>query len=206
MVFLSRDSRVGVPKSRQLGLLRFWTPIILRSDLQLRCNLKQSCSSRQELSNDMSHVVCRQINWVDSWLFLVMSQIGSLTPNLSFGHHLCFRCLNEQCKPILNIYISRDFQWYKERHKPLSFGPSNCFLKFWKSTGTPSPKVGVALGMWMFTPSHSLTLSYTFGSMWCDSLASSWLAPLQCLCLDSQASFLLARNIATPLPWLRAQS
>ncbi len=30
---------------------------------------------------------------------------------------------------------------------------------------------------------HSLTLSYTPGSMWCDSWAFSWLAPLQPLCL-----------------------
>ncbi len=45
--------------------------------------------------------------------------------------------------------------------------------------------------MWVFTPSHSLTLSYTPGSMWCDSQASSWPAPLQCLCLDSRTSFWL---------------
>jgi hypothetical protein len=97
--------------------------------------------------------------------------------------------------------------------------------------------VGVALGVWVFTPSHSLTLSYTLGNnvMWlpgfllarnlamplpwlpgflplgpqpCNAFAftpglpSSWLATLQCLCLDSRASFLLARNLAMPLLWL----
>ncbi len=98
------------------------------------------------------------MNWVDSWLFLVRSQIGSLTPGPSFGHNLCFRCLNEQCEPILDIYVSRAFQWYEECHKSLNFDPSNCSLKFWESTGTPSPKVGVVLGVWMFTPSHFLTL------------------------------------------------
>jgi hypothetical protein len=154
----------------------------------------------------MSRVVCRQINRVDSWLFLVASQIGNLTPDPSFGHNLCFKCSNEQCKPILDIYVSRAFQRYKEHHKSLRFDPLNCFLKFQKSIGTPSPKMGVALGVWMFTPSHCLTLSYTPGSMWCDSPASSWPAPLQCLCLDSRASFLLDRNLATPLPWSRAQS
>jgi len=41
----------------------------------------------------------------------------------------------------------------------LSFDPSNWSLKFWESTGTPSPKVGVALGVWGLTPSHSPTLS-----------------------------------------------
>jgi hypothetical protein len=80
-----------------------------------------------------------------------------LTPSPSFGHNLCFRCLNELCDPILNIYFPRDFQWYKERHKPLSFDPSNRSLKFRESTGIPSPKVGVALWVWGFTPSHFLT-------------------------------------------------
>jgi len=64
---------------------------------------KASCSFRREISNGMWHVVCRQVNRVDSRLFLVRSQIGSLTPNLSFGHNLCFRCPNEQYKPILDI-------------------------------------------------------------------------------------------------------
>jgi hypothetical protein len=89
--------------------------------------------------------------------FLVRSQIASLTPGLSFGHNLCFRCPNEQCEPILDIYVLRAFKWYKESHKPLSFDPSNRSMKFWKSIWTPSPKVGVALGVWGFTPSHFLT-------------------------------------------------
>jgi len=42
----------------------------------------------------------------------------------------------------------------------LSFDPWNCSLKFQESTGTPSPKVGVALGVWRFTPSHFLTLPW----------------------------------------------
>jgi hypothetical protein len=99
---------------------------------------------------------------------------------------------------ILDIYASRAFQWYKERHKTLRFDPCNRSLKFRESTGTPSPKVGVALRAWGFTPSYSLTLSNTLGSMWCDSRASSWPGPLQCLCLDSRASFPLAHNLATP--------
>jgi hypothetical protein len=159
MTFLSQDSRTGVPKSRQLGLPRLWSPITLRENLGSKCGLKQSCSSCRELFNGMWHVVCSQINRVDSRLFLVGSQIGSLTLDPSFGHNLCFRCPNEQCEPILDIYVPRAFQWYKERHKPWSFDLSNRSLKFWKSTGTPSPKVGIALGVWGFTPSHSPTLS-----------------------------------------------
>jgi hypothetical protein len=188
MVFLSHDSQVGVPKSCQLGLPRLWSPITLRANLGSKCSLKQSCSSHWELFNDMLHTLCSQVNQVNSWLFLVGSQIGSLTPSPSFGHNLCFRCPNEQCEPILDMYVLKSFQWYIERQKPLSFNPWNCSLKFQESIGTPSPKVGVALGVWGFTPSYSLTLSYTPRSMWCDSWAFSWLVPLWPLCFDSRAS------------------
>ncbi len=110
MVFLSRDSRVGVPKSRQRGLPRLWSPITLQADLGLKCGLKQSCSSRRDLSNGMWHVVCSQVNRVDSRLLVVRSQIANLTPGLSFAHNLCFRCSNEPCEPILDIYVLRAFQ------------------------------------------------------------------------------------------------
>jgi hypothetical protein len=69
---------------------------------------------------------------------MVESQTDNLTLGPSFGHNLCFKCPNEQCEPILDIYVPRAFQWYKERHKTLSFDPSNCSLKFWESTQTPS--------------------------------------------------------------------
>jgi hypothetical protein len=108
MAFFSRDSRV--PKSRQLGFPQLWSPITLRVNLGLKCNMKQSCSSHREISNGMLHVVCKQVNRVDSQLFLVGSQIGSLTLSPSFGHNLCFRCLNEQCEPISDIYVPRAFQ------------------------------------------------------------------------------------------------
>jgi len=165
--FLSRDAQVGVPKSPKLGLLRLWSLITLRADLGSRCDLKQSCSPRQELFNGMSHAIYKQVNRVDSQLFLVRSQTGSLTPGPSFGHSLCFRCPNEQCEFFFYIYVSRAFQWCKERHKTLSFDPWNRSLKFWESTETPSPKMGVALGVWGFTPSHFSTLlgvcDVTFG-------------------------------------------
>jgi len=112
-----------------------------------RCGLKQSCSSCRELSNGMLHAPCNQVNRVDSQVFLVGSQTDNLTPSHSFGHNLCFRCPNEQCEPILNIYVPRAFQYYKKHHKPLKFDPWNRSLKFQESTGTPFPKVGVALGV-----------------------------------------------------------
>jgi hypothetical protein len=121
--FLSWDSQVGVPKSPKLRLPWLWRPITLQSDLRSTCGLKQSYNSCQELSNDMSHALCRQVNWVDSRLFVVRSQIASLIPDPSFSHNLCFRCPNEQWELILDIYVLRAFQWYNERDKPLSFDP-----------------------------------------------------------------------------------
>jgi len=156
--YFSRDSRVRVPKSRQMGVPGLWSLITLRANLRSRCGLKQSCSSGRELSNAVSHSRIGHREEVDSWLLVVGSQTGSSTPGPSFGHNLCFRCPNEQCEPILDIYASRAFHWYEERHNPLRFDPCNRSLKFQEFTGTPSPKMGVALGVWGFTPSHFLTL------------------------------------------------
>ncbi len=85
---------------------------------------------------------------------VVKNQIGTLTPNLFFCHNLCFKYSNGSCEPILDMYVSRNFQWYKEIFNPMSFNPWNFSLKIWKSIGTPTPKVGAHLGMCEFIPSH----------------------------------------------------
>ncbi len=54
----------------------------------------------------MWHATCTQGNQGDSQLLIVESQIDNLTPSLSFGHNLCFKCPNGSCKPILDIYVS----------------------------------------------------------------------------------------------------
>ncbi len=72
----------------------FWNPITLWADLWLRWDLKQSCSSRWELSNSMWHATYTQGDQGDSQLLVVGSQINNLTPNPSFGHNLCFRYPN----------------------------------------------------------------------------------------------------------------
>jgi hypothetical protein len=125
---------------------------------------------------------------------MVRSQIGNLTFDRSFGHKLCFRYPNEQCEPILNIYVSRAFQWYRERHRPLCFNPSNCFIKFQNSTRIPSPKVGIALGVWGFTPSHLPTLLGV-----CDVKASSWPSTFQPLCLGHKPKARVATHTKTIL-------
>ncbi len=67
----------------------------------------------------------------DSQLLMVESQIVKLIPNPSFSHNLCLKCPNGSCEPTLNIYVPRNFQWYKERLNPMGFDPYNHFLKIW---------------------------------------------------------------------------
>ncbi len=117
--FLSQDSQVGVPKFPKLGLPQLWGPITLCKDLRLRWGLKQSCSPCQELLKNMWHITCKQINRGDSWLLMIKSQIGNLTPGLSFGHNLCFKyqmnnaspfyasTFQELCNDIKNSSIQR---------------------------------------------------------------------------------------------------
>jgi hypothetical protein len=121
--FLSRDSQVGVPKFQQLGLPRLWRCITSCENLWSQWVLKQSCSPRWDLSIDMSHVACTQGNRVDSWFLMVGSQTTNLTSDLSFGHNLCYRCPNGWCEPILDIYASTSFWWYKELFEAMSFDP-----------------------------------------------------------------------------------
>jgi hypothetical protein len=147
-----------VPKFPRLGLPWLWGPITLCAGLRLRLGLKQSCSPFQELFNDMSQSTCTQGNQGDSWLLMVKSQIVNLTPDLSFGHNFCFKCSNGSCEPILDIYISITFQWYKNFFNSMGFDPWNLPLKIQMSIGTPTLKMGVHLGVWRFISSHSFAL------------------------------------------------
>jgi hypothetical protein len=171
---------VRVPKFPQLGFLRLWGRIISRSDLWLQWGLKQSYSPHQELSKAMLHATCTQGNWVDSWLLVVGSQIGSLTPNLSFDHNLCFKCPSGQCEPILGIYVSIDFQWYKGLFKLMGFDPCNCALNIQESIWDSNSQHGSSLGS---VRVHSLTLFALSGACEVIPRSPSWLATLQPLAL-----------------------
>jgi len=150
---------LGTPKwdLPRLRLLRLWGAITLRANLWLKWSLKQRCSPCRELSNNMSHAIYVHGNRVDSWLLVVGSQIVNLTPGPSFGHNLCFRCPNVRCDPILDIYVTRPFQWNKKRLNPLRFDLWNRPLKIRKSIGTPTPKVEPFGGVKVhsLTPFHS---------------------------------------------------
>jgi hypothetical protein len=163
---------MGVPKSSRLELPRLCETITSYVDLWSGWGLKQSCSPRWELSNYVSHATCTQGHRVDSQFFVVGSQIANLTLKLSFDHNLCFKCWNGSCEPISDIFVSISFQWYKELFKAMGFDPCNRSLKIRESTRTPTPNMGVHLGVWI----SILTLSHIPTSF-------SWLALLQTLAL-----------------------
>jgi hypothetical protein len=62
----------------------------------------------------------------------------------------------------------------------MSFDPCDRFLRIWKSTETPTPKVEALLEVWGFIPSHFLTLSGACGVI---PRLPSWPTTLQALAL-----------------------
>ncbi len=101
----SRNCLESVP----IGVPGLWELISPDCQVWSRRGLNQSYSTLRELFNAMSHswFGCREE--VDSWLLVVGSQTGSLTPGPSFAHKLGYRCPNDQCEAILDIYTSRTF-------------------------------------------------------------------------------------------------
>jgi hypothetical protein len=119
--FFDRDSQGGVPKLSQFGLSGLWELITPSSNLWLRWNLKQTCSSPQELFDSLSHSHCTHWDRIDSQLLVV----GSLIPSPYFDHNLCCKCLNGSCEAILDIFTSRPFQQSKEHFNVRCFDPCN---------------------------------------------------------------------------------
>jgi hypothetical protein len=83
-------------------------------------------------------------------------------------------------RPHFKHLRSKSFQWYNKLFNPMSFDPYNRFLKIWKCTGTPIPKVGAHLGVWRFIPSHFLALPWAWNVT---PALPSWPAPSQALAL-----------------------
>jgi len=98
---------LGLPKgsleTAKVRLQQLCKAITSYSDLRSGWGLKQSCSSRQELSNIILHSICTHESRVNSQFFVIGSQIVNLTPGLSFYHNLCCKCPNKSCEPILDI-------------------------------------------------------------------------------------------------------
>ncbi len=114
MSFFLGTPNLGVPKFLKLELLQLWKPIMLFINLQLKWGLKKSFSLCLKLSNDMWHATCTKVNWGNSLLLMVRSQIGNLTHGRSFGHNLCFEYPKWVMWAHLRHLRLRAFQWYKE--------------------------------------------------------------------------------------------
>jgi hypothetical protein len=71
----------------------------------------------------MWHVTYMQVNQDNSRLLMVGSQIDTLISSPFLSHNLCFKYSNGPYELILDIYVSRDFQWYKEIFNPMNFDP-----------------------------------------------------------------------------------
>jgi hypothetical protein len=151
------------------GVLGLWELITLDCKVWSQQGLNQSCSPRRDLFNDVSHSQFGGWEEVDSRLFMVGSQIASLTPDPSFAHNLGYRCSNNQCEAIFYIYASRTFQWHQEHLNARYFGPCCRALNIWESRRTPNPHFFQVLG---FTPTlgqsrvatHPLQNNLTFCS------------------------------------------
>jgi hypothetical protein len=142
----SRDSRSGVPKLSRFRLLVLWDFVAPRPNLRSGRGLNQTCSSRRELSNAMSHSQSARREQIDSQLLVVGSQTASLTPGPSFAHNLGCRCPNDQCEAILDIYTSRPFQWHQEHPKCEVFW---ALLLSSKHSGVPEDSKSPTLGVWV---------------------------------------------------------
>jgi hypothetical protein len=128
------------------------------------------------LSNNIWHTTCTQIIQGNSRLLVVMNQIDTLTPDLSFRHSLCCMYSNGSSKPILDIYVLSALQWYKEHFNPMFFDPSNSSLKIQESNSQSGSSFG---RVWV----HSLTLFHTFESVNVIPGSHSWPSSFHALTL-----------------------
>ncbi len=159
---------MGVPKFPKLGLLQLWRPITLCVDLWLRWGPKQSYSLYWKFFNGMCQATCTKGGQGDSWLLVVESQIGKLTPDPSLGHNLCFTYRNGSCEPfwtskfqdIFNDINNSSIQWV--------LTPEITLWRFRSPSGLQLPKWELT---WECGGSflHILPHSHTPGSMKCDS-------------------------------------
>ncbi len=112
--------------------------------------------------------------------------------DFSFDHNLCFRCPNGSWEPILDIYVSIAFQWYKKFFESIIFDPYNRVLKIRKSIWDSNSHNGSSLGS---VRVHSLTLFALLEA--CDVTLGPpfWPATLQALALVVSSRLGLRKHI-----------
>jgi hypothetical protein len=137
------------PEIVPAGLPKLWTAITPDCGVGSRRGLNQSCSPRRDLSNAMSHSRIGHREEVDSRLLVVGSQIASLTPGPSFAHNLGYRCPNDQCEAILDIYVSRPFPMTPRTPRCKVFCP---LLSSSEHSGVPEDSKSPLFQVLGFTP------------------------------------------------------
>jgi hypothetical protein len=128
------------------GVAELWELITPDCQVWSRWGLNQTCSPRRDLSNDVSHFQFGGREEIDSRLFVVGSQIASLTPGPSFAYNLGYICPNDQCEAIFDTYASRPFQWHQEHPNARCFGRCCWALNIRESRTTPNPHFFQVLG------------------------------------------------------------
>jgi hypothetical protein len=134
------------PETIPVRVLGLWELITPDCKVWLQRGLNQSCSPCRDLSNAMLHSQFEGREEVDSRLLVV-----GLTPSPSFAHNLGYKCPNDQCKGILDIYTSRPFQWHQEHLNARCSGPCCRALNIRESQRTLNPQ----LWEWEFHPPTS---------------------------------------------------
>jgi len=152
------------PKIVLGGVPGLWEVITPDYEVWSRRGLNQTCSPCRDLSNDVSHSQFGRREKVDSRLFMVGSQSASLIPGPSFAHNLGYRCPNDQCEAILDIYASRPFQWHQEHPNVRCFELCCRALNIRESRRTPNPHFFQVLG---FTPTLGQSRVATFSILIC---------------------------------------
>ncbi len=129
------------PETVPVGVPGLWELITPDCKVWSRRGLNLTCSPCRDISNDVSHFQFGGREEVDSRLFVVKSQTGSLTPGPSFAHNLGYRCPNGQGEAIFVIFASRPFQWHQEHLSARCFGPCCRALNIRESRRTPNPQL-----------------------------------------------------------------
>ncbi len=133
-------------------------------------------------------VLCRSVWVIEAChFFLVPSQSSNMPLYLSIVLR-ARECASIPCSfVVFNLGLTFEsfkelggFIWYKEIINPMGFDLCNCFLKIRESIRTPIPKMRTHLGVWVFIPSHFLTLPGAWDVI---PRLPSWLALLQALAL-----------------------
>ncbi len=114
------------------------------------------------------------------WFLTFSGWESNLTLDFCFGHNLCFKYPNQTCELILDIYVSKKNQWYKEILNLMNFYTWNFSLKIWLQLLKWEP-TWECVGSFLHTPLH----------FWEHEM---WLL-----------GFTLNLHLCNPLFWLQAQ-